>query len=50
MTIRLGFLIVCFLVSPAVAMADCFYDGKWYPEGARIGVLVCEQNQWVLRP
>ena len=50
MIFRLGIMLVCFLGVPATAAADCLYDGKWYPENARIGVLVCENGQWVLRP
>ena len=35
---------------PSVAVADCVYNGKPYAEGTRIGVLLCEEGHWVLRP
>ena len=34
------------LVAGAAA-ADCVYKGRTFPEGARIGGLVCENGQWV---
>ena len=32
----------------APALADCIWDGRTYPEGTRIGDLVCENGEWVL--
>ena len=34
------------LVAGAAA-ADCVYKGRTYPEGARIGGLVCKDGNWV---
>ena len=50
MIARLAILIVILTATPAYAAADCFYDGVQYPEGSRVGVLVCENGEWVLRP
>lgn len=46
----LGLALIALLAMPSLAFADCIYDGQTYPEGARIGVLVCEGGQWVARP
>lgn len=43
-------LLVTILVATGPALADCIYNGQSYPEGTRIGVLVCENGQWVIRP
>jgi hypothetical protein len=43
-------LIALFMLIPSVVLADCQYDGRQYPEGTRIGVLVCESGRWVYRP
>ena len=40
-------LIVCLLLFPTIAIADCFYNGKRYPEGGRVGMLVCEKGRWI---
>lgn len=50
MIARLAILIVILGAMPAYAAADCYYDGVQYPEGARVGVLVCVNGEWVLRP
>lgn len=42
--------ILTVVLVPTFAMADCYYEGKKYPEGARIGFLVCENGEWVVRP
>ncbi|MDE0048454.1 MAG: hypothetical protein OXO52_01610 [Rhodospirillales bacterium] len=51
---KLAFLVVFFLVAmmtfPALAGADCYYDGQRVPEGTRIGALVCVNGQWEYRP
>ena len=31
------------------AAADCVHKGRTFPEGARIGGLVCENGKWVAR-
>jgi hypothetical protein len=49
MNIRRGVLIFCMLLVPTSALADCFFNGRRYPEGARVGSYVCENNHWVLR-
>ena len=43
-------LLVTMLLSAAPALADCIHNGQSYPEGTRVGVLVCENGQWVVRP
>ena len=50
MMVRIAILLAIVFAVPAHAAADCFYDGVQYPEGSRVGVLVCENGQWVLRP
>jgi hypothetical protein len=47
MSICRAILVLCLLFVPTVAAADCVYNGKTYPEGTRIGVLVCESGRWV---
>jgi hypothetical protein len=42
-------LIFCSLLLPAVAAADCVHNGKRYTEGSRVGLLVCENSQWVVK-
>jgi hypothetical protein len=43
-------LLVTIVFGTGPALADCVYNGQSYPEGTRIGVHVCENGQWVLRP
>jgi hypothetical protein len=31
----------------AAAQSGCYYNGQHYPEGTRIGGLVCVNGQWV---
>lgn len=38
------------LLIPTFAAADCFYNGRQYAEGERVGPLVCEGGRWVRRP
>jgi hypothetical protein len=43
-------LLVAALLAATPVLADCTYSGQSYPEGTRIGVLVCENGKWVVRP
>jgi hypothetical protein len=43
-------LIFCLLVLPTAAIADCTHQGKQYAEGSRVGLLVCENSRWVVKP
>jgi hypothetical protein len=43
-------LLIAIVLSTAPVLADCIHNGQSYPEGTRIGVLVCENGQWVVRP
>jgi len=47
MLIRRLVLALCLLLIPTVAAADCLFNGKQYPEGARVGTLVCQGGKWV---
>lgn len=47
MSIRQAALIIFFLLVPTVAIADCFYNGKRYSEGERVGAFICEKGRWV---
>jgi hypothetical protein len=42
-------LLLCSLLAPTVAAADCVHSGKRYPEGSRVGLLVCENSEWVVK-
>ena len=42
-------LAICLLLVPIIAAADCVYEGTQYREGTRIGLLVCENGQWIVR-
>lgn len=42
-------LLLCSLLLPTVAVADCMHNGKRYPEGSRVGLLVCENQRWVAK-
>lgn len=43
-------LAVNLLLIPSVAAANCSYNGQLYPEGSRVGPLVCENGRWVKKP
>ncbi len=49
MRIKLPILVLFLLLVPTFAVADCVYKGKTYPEGTRIGLLVCENGRWVAK-
>jgi hypothetical protein len=38
--------IIVFLMLSNIAIADCTYNGKTYPEGTVIGPYVCSNGQW----
>ncbi len=40
-------LATLFALGGGPVLADCYHNGKKMPEGTRIGVLVCEDGQWV---
>jgi hypothetical protein len=42
-------LVLCSLLLPTVAAADCTHNGKRYAEGSRVGLLVCESSRWVVK-
>jgi hypothetical protein len=42
-------LLFSLLILPTIAAADCVHNGKRYSEGSRAGLLVCENNQWVVK-
>ena len=45
---EMPFLIALMIVLVAgSAAADCLYQGRLYPEGARIGPYVCVKGQWL---
>ncbi len=50
MRILFATLLVGLWFIPTVAAADCFFKGNKYPEGTRLGVLVCVNNAWIARP
>lgn len=50
MLLWLRLLVFIIILMPSLASADCFHNGQRYPEGARIGILVCEGGQWVAKP
>ena len=37
-------VLVCLAVSAGTALADCFYNGRWYPTGTNIGGVVCQPD------
>lgn len=43
-------LLIGIVLLPAVAAADCYYNGERVPEGTRVGAMVCENGQWEYRP
>ncbi len=49
MRIYFAILVFFLFLVPSVAAADCVYKGKTYPEGTRIGLLVCQNGRWVAR-
>ncbi len=38
--------IIVFLMFTKIAIADCTYNGKTYPEGTVLGPYVCSNGQW----
>lgn len=42
-------LIFIVIVISSFAVADCQYNGSWYPEGATIGPYICVNGNWVRR-
>jgi hypothetical protein len=43
-----GYLLIILLNSfSAISMAECFYEGKYYPVGAQIGGLICTPEGWI---
>lgn len=46
---KLSVLILIFLMSSNIAMANCSYNGKSYPGGTKIGPYVCSDGKWVKR-
>jgi hypothetical protein len=40
-------LILLLLMIPTAAMADCYYNGKQFSEGSRVGAFVCQKGRWV---
>lgn len=44
-------LLVLLLVTMSVSAvyADCWYNGRTYPEGTVIGPYVCSDGKWVAR-
>jgi len=49
MRLRCATLLIAFFLMPTCALADCIYNGKQYPEGSRVGSLVCQQGRWVVK-
>jgi hypothetical protein len=37
-------ILVFLAVSAGSALADCLYDGLWYPTGTNIGGVVCQPD------
>jgi hypothetical protein len=35
------------LLAPCTALADCYFNGKKYGEGARAGQFTCQNGRWV---
>jgi len=42
-----GLLLLCLTLPASVAWADCYYNGRSYPENTRINDFVCVKGQWV---
>jgi hypothetical protein len=47
--IRIAFASFILLISIGTAVADCFYNGRSYPEGTAVGDRVCSNGSWVQR-
>jgi len=37
-------ILACLAVSVSTALADCSYNGRWYPTGTNIGGVVCQPD------
>jgi len=48
MSLKLGLISLLFAMANAVN-ANCYYNGKLYPEGTAIGPYVCKGDQWIRR-
>jgi hypothetical protein len=46
---RTAIAILLLFAGMGSAAAECFYDGKKYPEGTVIGDRVCSGGHWVQR-
>ena len=48
---RMVFFVALLIALPATTFGashlQCFYNGKAYPEGARVGETVCRDGTWV---
>jgi hypothetical protein len=42
--LRIAILATIGFALPVSAMAGCWYNGKLYPTGTRIGAVVCQPN------
>lgn len=43
-TIATLIVLVCLVISVGQALADCLYNGRWYPTGTNIGGVVCQPD------
>lgn len=43
------FVLILFCLFSNSILADCLYNGKWYPEGTIIRNHVCVNGQWIER-
>jgi hypothetical protein len=43
---KTSIFIIVFLMFSTIAIAECTYNGKTYPEGTVIGPYVCSGGQW----
>jgi len=41
--------LVMILIAGNLTYADCYYNGRTYPEGATIGSLICVNGSWIRR-
>jgi hypothetical protein len=40
-------ILALMLLLPTTALADCYYNGKRYGEGERVGQFTCQSGRWV---